>query len=82
MRYVDDFVIGLERRDDAERVRDVLPKRLGRYGLTLHADKTRVLPVWATASTATGGQRSGLIRLLGVHAVLATSPQWSMGYVV
>ena len=25
-------VIGLERRDDAERVRDVLPKRLGRYG--------------------------------------------------
>ena len=26
-----------------------LPKRLGRYGLTLHADKTRVLPFWATA---------------------------------
>ena len=44
VRYADDFVIGLERRDDAERVRDVLPKRLGRYGLTLHADKTRVLP--------------------------------------
>ena len=44
VRYADDFVIGFERRDDAERVMDVLPKRLGRYGLTLHADKTRVLP--------------------------------------
>ena len=75
------LVIGFERRDDAERVMDVLPKRLGRYGLTLHADKTRVLP-WATASTATGGQRSGLLRLLGVHAALATSPQRSLGHVV
>ena len=29
VRYADDFVIGFERRDDAERVMDVLPKRLG-----------------------------------------------------
>ena len=44
VRYADDFVIGFERRDDAERVMDAVPKRLGRYGLTLHADKTRLLP--------------------------------------
>jgi RNA-directed DNA polymerase len=44
VRYADDFVIGLERRDDAERVMAVLPKRLGRFGLTLHPDKTRLLP--------------------------------------
>jgi group II intron reverse transcriptase/maturase len=44
LRYADDFVILFERRDDAERVMAVLPKRMGRYGLTLHADKTRLLP--------------------------------------
>ena len=44
LRYADDFVIGFERRDDAERVMAVLPKRMGRYGLTLHADKTRLVP--------------------------------------
>ena len=32
-----------EHQEDAERVRDVLPKRLERYGLTLHPDKTRLL---------------------------------------
>src|SRR5262252_9131563 len=46
VRYCDDFVIGFERQDDAERVRDVLGKRLGRFGLTLHPDKTRLLPFW------------------------------------
>ena len=80
VRYADDVVIGFERRDDAARVMDVLPTRLGRDGLTLHADKTRVPAVWATASTATGGQRTGLMRLLGVHAALATSPQRSLGH--
>jgi RNA-directed DNA polymerase len=44
VRYADDFVIGFERKDDAERVMAVLPKRMGRYGLTLHADKTRLVP--------------------------------------
>jgi RNA-directed DNA polymerase len=43
VRYADDFVILCERRDDAERVLAVLPKRLQRYGLTLHSDKTRLL---------------------------------------
>jgi group II intron reverse transcriptase/maturase len=43
IRYADDFVIGFEYREDAERVRAVLPKRMQRYGLTLHPDKTRLL---------------------------------------
>ena len=41
VRYADDFVIAFEDRHDGERVLDVLGKRLGRYGLTLHATKTR-----------------------------------------
>jgi RNA-directed DNA polymerase len=39
-----DFIIGFEREDDARRVLAVLRKRLGRFGLTLHPDKTRLLP--------------------------------------
>jgi hypothetical protein len=36
----DDFVMTFEVQDDAERVMEVLGKRMGRYGLTLHPDKT------------------------------------------
>ena len=43
LRYADDFVIVFEREDDARRVMEVLPKRLARFGLTLHPDKTRLL---------------------------------------
>lgn len=41
-RYADDFVIVLSREDDARRVLAVLPKRFGRFGLTLHPEKTRL----------------------------------------
>src|SRR6266571_3545832 len=44
IRYGDDFLLGFERLDDAQRVMAVLGKRLGRFGLTLHPDKTRLLP--------------------------------------
>ncbi len=44
IRYADDFLIGFEREDDARRVMAVLDQRLGRFGLTLHPDKTRLLP--------------------------------------
>ncbi len=44
VRYCDDFVIGFEREDDARRVMEVLGKRLGRFGLALHPDKTRLIP--------------------------------------
>jgi len=43
IRYADDFVIGFADESDARRVLDVLPKRFGKYGLTLHPDKTRLL---------------------------------------
>jgi len=43
LRFADDFVIGFAREEDARRVLSVLPKRFGRYGLTLHPEKTRLL---------------------------------------
>src|SRR6267154_5453670 len=43
VRYADDFVMTFETHHDAKRVLEVLGKRLGRYGLTLHPDKTRFI---------------------------------------
>jgi hypothetical protein len=43
VRFADDFVMAFESFEDAQRVRAVLAKRLGRYGLELHADKTRFI---------------------------------------
>jgi RNA-directed DNA polymerase len=44
MRYADDFIMGFTCEEDARRVLDVLPKRFGKYGLTIHPDKTRLVP--------------------------------------
>jgi len=43
VRYADDFVMTFKNHRDAKRVLEVLGKRLDRYGLTLHPDKTRFL---------------------------------------
>lgn len=43
VRFADDFVIGFSNERDAHRVMDVLPKRFGKYGLTVHPDKTRLV---------------------------------------
>ena len=44
IRYADDLVFVFSRKEDAERVLEVLPKRFGKYGLSLHPDKTRLVP--------------------------------------
>jgi RNA-directed DNA polymerase len=43
IRYVDDFVLVFQLESDARRVLEVLPSRFGRYGLSLHPDKTRLV---------------------------------------
>jgi RNA-directed DNA polymerase len=42
IRYADDFLIVFARQDDARRVMDVLPKRMEKYGLTIHPQKSRL----------------------------------------
>jgi RNA-directed DNA polymerase len=44
VRFADDFVIGFERKEDAERVLEVLHKRFEKYGLKIHPDKTSLVP--------------------------------------
>ena len=43
VRYADDMVIVIERESDAHRVLAVLSKRLGRFGLTMHPEKSRLV---------------------------------------
>ena len=43
IRYADDFVLGFTCEEDARRVLGLLPKRFGKYGLTIHPDKTRLV---------------------------------------
>lgn len=43
VRYADDFLMGFQYEEDARRVLAVLPARFGKYGLTLHPEKTRLV---------------------------------------
>ena len=42
-RYADDFIIGFENQEDAQRVYEVLPKRMAKFGLTIHPDKSKLI---------------------------------------
>lgn len=43
IRYADDLVVVFSDREDALRVQRALPKRVERFGLTLHPEKTRLV---------------------------------------
>lgn len=57
IRYADDFVMGFSHEEDARRVMDVRPKRFGKYGLTLHPAKTRLVPFRRPLTRARGAPR-------------------------
>jgi RNA-directed DNA polymerase len=65
VRYADDLVFGFERRDDAERVMEVLGKRLARYGLRLATDKTRMLDFRRPPDDQQGGKGPSTFDFLG-----------------
>ena len=43
IRFADDGALMFSQESDARRVKEVLPKRFGKYGLALHPEKTRLL---------------------------------------
>jgi hypothetical protein len=43
VRFADDYVAGFQHRDDAERFLAELRDRLAKFGLELHAEKTRLI---------------------------------------
>jgi len=69
IRYADDFVIGFRDYRDAQRVMEVIPKRFGKFGLTVHPTKTklvRFLPPSSRKNRNTSpDDRPGTFDLLG-----------------
>jgi hypothetical protein len=80
VRYCDDWVIGFEREDDARRVMDWLGKRLGRFGLALHPDKTRLLPFRRPPAGQKGSKGPATFDFLGFTLYWARSSKgrWGM----
>jgi hypothetical protein len=64
-RSGDDFIIGFEREEDTCRGVAVLDKRMRRFGLTLHPDKTRWLPFWRPPTSQQGGKGPATVALVG-----------------
>ena len=60
VRYADDVVMGFACEADARRVLDVLPKRLGKYGLTIHPDTTRFVPFGRPPHPPTSAHRGAV----------------------
>ncbi len=65
IRYADDFVIVFKNESDARRVMEVLPKRFGNYGLTLHPEKTRLIAFERPDNSGRPQGKPGTFDLLG-----------------
>lgn len=66
VRYADDAVLVFEHEDDAQRVLGVLAKRLEKYGLRLHPEKTRMVEFCRPSKSKRGGsQRERSFVMLG-----------------
>ena len=80
VRYCDDFVIGFERREDAQRVSEVLGKRMERFGLKLHPEKTRLIAFERPEAGQRGGKGPGTFEFLGftMYWRRTRSGRWQM----
>ncbi len=58
VRYADDLVLLFEQERDARPVMEVLPNRLGKFGLQMHADKTRLVRFTRPQQRLEGGQQA------------------------
>jgi hypothetical protein len=68
VRFADDFVVGFEHREEAERFLVELRERFANFGLELHPDKTRLLPFGRKAGRDwrdRGGPKPGTFNFLG-----------------
>lgn len=63
IRFADDVVIGFQITEDVEKVKELLSQQLGRYGLALHPEKTRIVPF--ARPKGTGGAKPGTFDFLG-----------------
>lgn len=81
IRYADDFVAGFASREDAERVLGALSQRMAEYGLTLHPDKTRLIPFKRPYKSQNGGKGPDTFDFLGLTLFWQRTRQggWRLG---
>jgi hypothetical protein len=67
-------------QEDAKRVMEVLHKRMAKYGLTLHADKTRLMPFRRPSAGQNKGKGPGTFEFLGfkLYWRRTRKGQWEM----
>ncbi|MGH9461622.1 MAG: group II intron reverse transcriptase/maturase [Vicinamibacteria bacterium] len=59
VRFADDFVVGFEHREEAERFLSELRERFSRFGLELHPEKTRLIEFGRYAEKNRRGRGDG-----------------------
>ncbi|MCP4685139.1 MAG: group II intron reverse transcriptase/maturase [bacterium] len=65
VRFADDFVVGFELEDDTRRFMAVLPKRFGRFDLTIHPEKTRQIAFGKPDTGSNSGRVNDTFDFLG-----------------
>lgn len=84
VRFADDMVFVFQKSEDAERFYKVLPKRLEKYGLKLHEDKSSLLKSGSKEATAAEkrGERLPTYKFLGFVCYWGKSRngQWRLKY--
>ena len=65
IRFADDFVIGCELEGEACRILEVLAKRFGRFGLTIHSDKKALIRFKGPGSKKNSDGGNGTFDFLG-----------------
>src|ERR1039457_1273494 len=76
VRYADDAVLGFQHREDAERFLKQLQERVGKFGLELHPEKTRLIEFgrYATERRAKRGEGKPVtFNFLGFTHICGTS---------
>src|SRR3989442_13881906 len=79
VRYADDLVVGFQHRTDAERFLKEFRERLAKFGLELHADKTRMIEFgrFAARDRKQRGEGTRDLHILGLHPLLWAAHQRS-----
>ena len=84
VRYADDMVFTFEVQKEAERFYAVLPKRLEKYGLEMHAAKSQILPAGHVAALQAhqSGGRLPTFKFLGFTCYWGTTRKgyWRLKY--
>jgi RNA-directed DNA polymerase len=77
-RFADDFIIGFELQEDASRVMKVLDKRMAKFGLTLHPEKTRLIEFRKPNRSQQRGKGKETFDFLGftVHWTRTRAGRW------